>query len=82
MWERSAAEPLIKDPPRKGQPPNKGHSSGHLVEVVHFNLQEEDNLSTKNKMASPKVSFIQRFHCKWEGTQLLGEVGLCGLVYS
>ena len=24
----------IKDPPRKGQPPNKGHSSGHLL--VYF----------------------------------------------
>ena len=28
-----------------------------------FNLKEEDNLSTEDKMAGPEVSFIRRFHC-------------------
>ena len=28
-----------------------------------FNLRAEDNLSTEAKMAGPKVSFTQRFHC-------------------
>ena len=31
--------------------------------LVHFNLQKEDNLSVKYKMAGPKTSAIQRFHC-------------------
>ena len=28
-----------------------------------MNLWRADNLSTKDRMAGPKVSFIQRFHC-------------------
>ena len=60
--DNCTVEPPIKDPLRKGQPPNEGHSSGHLSYI--FNLQEEDNLSIKDKKAGPKVSFIWRFHCK------------------
>ncbi len=61
-------EPLIKDPLRKGQPPYKGHFSGPfpvaiVLKKVFFNLREKDNLSTEDKVADPKVSFIQRFHC-------------------
>ena len=56
---------LIKDPPRKGQPPYKGHISAHPSHCTnrYFNLREEDSLSTKDKMAGPKVSCIWRFHC-------------------
>ncbi len=46
--------------PWKGQPPYKGHSSGPIVVLV---LWEKDNLSTENKVADLKVSFIRRFHC-------------------
>ena len=57
------ALPPIKDPLRKRQPLNKGNSLDVFsVAVVHFNLQERDNLSTKDKMAGFKVSFIWRFH--------------------
>ena len=34
------------------------------MRVVHYNLQREDNLSIKGKMAGPNMSIIQRFHCK------------------
>ncbi len=54
----STVEPLIKDPPRKGHPPYKGCSSGPIHSS--FNLLEEDNLSTEDKAAHPKVSFIWR----------------------
>ena len=33
------------------------------IAFMHFNLRKEDNLSIKDKMAGPKVSFIWRFHC-------------------
>ena len=49
-------EPPIKGPPRRGQPLNKGCSFGPLS-------RERDNLSIKDKVADPKVSFTQRFHC-------------------
>ena len=49
------------DPPRKEQPPNKGHYSGPLSSYFIFNLREED--SREDKMADPKVSVIRRFHC-------------------
>ncbi len=45
-------EPLIKDPPRKGQPLYKGH----------FSDLQKCTCNTKDKMAGPKVSFTQRFH--------------------
>ena len=57
-------EPPIKDPLRKGQPPNKGyfwtlsHSSSSFL-----TSEEDDNFSTEDKIAGPKVSFIQRFYC-------------------
>ncbi len=33
------------------------------VYAIHFNLRKEDNLSTRDKMAGPKVSLTRRFHC-------------------
>ena len=55
-------EPLIKDPPRRGQPLYKecpkiiiSHSCNTLLD-----LREEDNLSIVDGMAPPNVSFIQR----------------------
>ena len=33
--------------------------------LFFFYLQEEDNLSTKDKLAGFKVSFIWRFHCMY-----------------
>ncbi len=47
----TTVESPIKDPPR--QPPYKGHSL----------VRDKDNLSTEDKVADPKVSFIGRFHC-------------------
>ncbi len=41
-------EPLIKDPPRKGQPLYKGH------------FRKEDSLPKRDKMAGPKASFTRR----------------------
>ena len=49
------------DPPRKGQPPSKRHSSGPLSHCN--NLQEEESLSTEDKVYDPKVSFVERLHC-------------------
>ena len=49
-------EPPIKDSPRKGQPPNKGRTSGPLSHS--FNLREEDNLSTEDKMDGPYYSEV------------------------
>ncbi len=54
-------EPPIKDPPRKGQPHYKAHSSGPLS--YSSSTPRKDNLSTEDKVADPRVSFIQRFHC-------------------
>ena len=34
-----------------------------LSKNTFSNFQEENNLSIKDKVASPNVSFIQRFHC-------------------
>ena len=31
--------------------------------LIHFQTPTKDNLSTKDTIAGPKVSFIQRFHC-------------------
>ncbi len=60
----NTVEPPIKDPPRKGKPPYKGHSSGPLSHSssTFFYLREKDNLPTEDKVADPKVSFIRRFH--------------------
>ena len=62
------AKPLIKDPPRKGQPLYKGHSQ-YLQKCIcictHFQLlkktRKNNSLSTRDKMAVPKVSITQRF---------------------
>ena len=64
-------EPPTKDPVRKGQPPNKGHTSGPLSHrsSSFLDLQGEDNFSTKT--TSPKVSSIQSFHCSRQAYQLL-----------
>ena len=53
-------EPPIKDPPRKGRPPYKGHSSRSLYHSINvFDLRKEDNLQDKDRDCVPKVSFIQ-----------------------
>ena len=57
-------KPLIKDPPRKGQPLYKGHFQypQKCIYAIRFNFRKEDNLPTRrNKMAGPKVVFIRRF---------------------
>ena len=63
VYKCYTAEPLIVDPPN-----NKGHNrnnlalyKGHFRPLSHstiynFNLQREDNLPTKDKMAGPNVS--------------------------
>ena len=64
-------EPPIKDTPNKGHNKKKlykGHilrsqSSTFLLYQYIFNLRREDNLSIKDKMPGPNVSFIRRFHC-------------------
>ncbi len=33
------------------------------MKLMHFDFWKEDNLSIRNKMAGPKASFTQRFHC-------------------
>ena len=57
-------EPPIKDPPRKGQPPNKGCNSGTLSHSSSsFLTSEKRTTSTEDKITGPKMSFIRRFHC-------------------
>ncbi len=53
-------EPLIKDPPRKGQPLNKGHFP--YPQKCTCKLQytsKEDSHPLRNKMGGPKVSFTR-----------------------
>ncbi len=54
LWFLASYIQPIKDPLRKGQPLYKGHSSGPLSH------DSKDKLSTEDKVADPKVSFIQR----------------------
>ena len=49
--------PLIKDPPRKGQPLYKGHFQ--YPQSVHFQPPKRGSLPTRDKMASPKVSLTR-----------------------
>ena len=51
-------EPLINEPDNLAK-------NGHYFWIfpITVNLWEEDILSTEDKMALPKVSFLQRFHC-------------------
>ena len=56
------------DTPKEDKPLYKGHYSRHQIIIslqcqYNLNLWEEDNLSTKDKVAGPKMSFIRRFHC-------------------
>ena len=53
-------EPLIKDPLRRGQPLYKGHLQYPQKCICNT---FESNLPTRDKMAGPKASFTQRFHC-------------------
>ena len=39
------------------------------IAAVHFNLQEDDNLSMEDKTAGPKCTFIRRFHCLYSQLQ-------------
>ena len=58
----STVEPPIKDPSRKGQPPNKGYSSGHLfhISISSFLTSEKRTTSQqKDRMAAPKVSLVR-----------------------
>ncbi len=63
-------EPLLKDLREIGTPslqrilsaiPN----SVLLYGIYTFSNSEEDNLPTRDKTASPKVSFSRRFHCMY-----------------
>ncbi len=49
--------PLIKDPPRKGQPLYKGHFQ--YPQSVHFQPPKRGSLPTRDKMAGPKVSLTR-----------------------
>ena len=51
------------EPPRKGQPPNQGHTFRPLSHNSRsfFDPQEDDNIY---KTVDSKVSFIRRFHCR------------------
>ncbi len=59
---------LLKDPPRKVYTKDTFHISNSVLVYgvnihVHFNFRKEDSLPTRDKIAGPKVSSIQRFHC-------------------
>jgi len=45
--EEYIVEPLIKDPPRRGQPPNKGRCSGTLSHSISTSLTSERGQGTK-----------------------------------
>ena len=49
-------EPPIKDPPRKGQPPYKGHSSRSLYHSINTFLTSEKRTTSeiKTEAVSPK----------------------------
>ena len=58
---------LIKDPPRKGQPLYKGHFKFQISPKVYMQYmstsEKRTAFPTRDKLAGPKVSFTQRFHC-------------------
>ena len=35
----------------------------HYLRIIQLNLQDRDNLRTKDKRPVPKVSFVRRFDC-------------------
>ena len=50
--------------PKEDQPPNRGQAESTLVYTLYRKSPlKEDNLFTKDKMASPECVFIKRFHC-------------------
>ena len=51
-----------KEPSRRGQPPNKGHSSGHLSYSGRSFITSKKRTTSQQKKAGPK------FHCSWEIT--------------
>ena len=55
-------EPSLKDPPRKGQPPNKGRNSEPLSHSSVVPPRRGQPLN-RGQITGPKVSFIWRFHC-------------------
>ena len=61
-------DPLIKDPTRSDYLSAKDIFSAPKIDFPYesyvLNLSKEDDLSTENKMACPKVSFIRRSHCR------------------
>ncbi len=46
----NTVEPPIKDPPRKGQPPYKGHSSGPLSHSSSTFLTSEKRTTSQQRM--------------------------------
>ena len=84
-------EPLIMDPPTRGQPLCKGHwlrhRSGLLYSAYYSgsHLPPEDSLHIKDKISAPKVSFIRRLRCISRGyIHVIGTLGchLCHLFGS
>ena len=57
----NTVEPLIMKTPNKEHHKNLYIKDTH--QLVHFNLQREDNLSINDKMAGPNVSIIQTTLC-------------------
>ncbi len=55
-------EPLIKDPPRRGQPFHKECSQcpKYFIPIAITHFQVKDNLSIVDRLSGP---FIQKFHC-------------------
>ena len=68
--------------------PNKEHHKKSLYKghtpIIHFNLQREDNLSIKHKMAGPNVSIIYRFtpHCALTHATTLKHTSPCEGLYN
>ena len=64
-------EPLIVDPPNKGHNRNnlsiKDAYLGPECSLSHttntYTTSKQEDISTKDKMAGPNMSFIRRFHC-------------------
>ena len=52
-------EPLLTDPPRRGQPPRRGHSLMHrLMLLIQNNLRDRDDLSTRDRGNIPKCPLL------------------------
>ena len=52
-------EPLLVDPPRRGQPPRRGHLLMHgLMLLIQNNLRDRDDLSTRDRGNIPKCPLL------------------------